>query len=196
MAGGSDKLVTIVTDDDINKAREQISNDLTEKAKKTLSGKLSKDEKLLDEAVKKEITKSSSSKKAQDQASEFDVSVSIKIQTLIVSEKQYTELLSYYLNKNVPSDKVLVQNSSDTTDISLISYDFASSMKVKASLTTKLTSKIDQSRLKQEIAKKDMQDAKTYLEGLDEIESASIQIWSFSKKLPPADRILLKTNHE
>lgn len=194
MVGGYDKFVSVVSDEDINKAKEEVAKELYEKAKEELKNKLAKGQKFLEGAVNQEIIDSSSSVKSGTQVSEFEMKVKVKISTLVVFEKDYKELLSKFLESTLPSDKTLVSTSSDTISLALISYDATTqSMRVKAKIKTKIAPKINENKLKEAIAKKPTSEAVEYLKSLHEIENAQIKLWPvWSKKMPAADKIKIK----
>jgi hypothetical protein len=195
MSGGYDKLVTVVSEDDINKAKEEISKDLISKAKEELKKKLKKGQKLLEGAVLEETEEALPSVKAGTQTSEFEMKVKVKISTLVVNEEEYKSLLAKFLEDNLPTDKRLVSTPSDSTELVLIDYNPQFQvMRIKATLNTQIVSKINEERLKEEISKKSSQEAKSYLEAFEEIESASIKLWPFwAKKLPVPSRIKIQT---
>jgi len=194
MTGGYDKLVTVVSEEDLSKAKEEISKDLFAKAKEELKDKLEKGQKLLEGGIKEEILKAEPNVKVDTQTSEFEMKVRVKISTLVVAEKEYKSLLSHFLEKNLPSDKRLISTPTDSVELSLLDYNPTFQiMRLKAVLTTKVASKINEERLKQEIAKKSLGEATTYLQSLEEIEGVSIKLWPFTaKKLPAASKIKIK----
>ncbi|MCX6806613.1 MAG: hypothetical protein NT135_00600 [Candidatus Berkelbacteria bacterium] len=192
--GGYDKVVSVVSQDDINRARNEQAKNLANEAKETLKDKLDKGQKLLEGAVKEEVLSSSSSVQPDTQASDFDMKVKIKISTLFVDEKEYKSVITQFLETTLPSDKRLISGSSDSVELSLINYDDKTQvMRVKATINTKITPKIDEDRLKEAIAKKTVDEATSYLKTLNEVENAQVKPWPFwLHRLPVADKIKLK----
>ena len=194
MTGGYDKFVSVVSEDDIKKASEEVAKELYNKGKEELKSKLGKGQKLLEGAVKQETLSATSNVSADTQVSEFEIRVRVKISTLVVSEKDYRTLLSQFLERALPSDKRLVSSPSDSVELSLISYDSGSqTMKVKATINTKVAPKINEDRLKEAIAQKSPAEATAYLKSLSEIQDARIKLWpAWAKRLPQADKIKIK----
>lgn len=194
MSGGYDKFVSVVSDADINKAKEDYTKELFNKAKDDLKAKLDKSQKLLEGAVKGEVLSTSSSADPDTQANDFEIKAKVKISTLVVNENEYRSLLSQFLEKTLPSDKRLVSGAIDSVELSLISYDSQNQiMRVKANVNTQVVPKINEERIKESIAKKSESEATAYLKSLNEIESVQVKLWPYwMKKLPSTDKIKMK----
>lgn len=193
--GGYDKFVKVVSQNDLEKAAEELSKDLFDKAKKELKEKLEKGYKLLEGGTKDEILETSGNVKAETQTSEFEMKSKVLVSTLVVKESDYKSLLANFLEKSVPPNKKIVSTKEDVTSLSLLFYDKdTKTMTIKAEMTTKIAPKIDGERLKEDLAKKTKEKAKEYLNNLSEIESFEIKLWPlWSKKLPTSGRIKIKT---
>lgn len=194
MTGGYDKFVNVLSDEDLKKGESTLSKELVEKAKEELRSKLEKGQKFLEGGIKEEILESKWSPQVGTEANEFELKMKIKISTLLVLEKEYKELLLEALKKSIPSDQQLVSTSSDKIELSLLDYDLPNqTMKLKATVSTQVAFKLNEERLKEEIAKKTKKEGEDYLKGLKEIERAEIKIWPvWLKRLPSPSKIRIK----
>jgi len=190
MVGGYDKFVSVVSEDDINKAKDELIQDLANKAKEELKSTLKKGQKLLEGAIFQEVISVSTNVPVNTTVPDFETRVRLRLTTLAVAEGDYKTLLGQFLERVIPEDKQLVPGS-DSVSLNLIAYDaLKQTMRVRATINAKIAPKMDTERLKKAIAKKSISQATTYLKNLAEVESVQVKIWpSWAKALPSSEKI-------
>ncbi len=102
IAGGTSKDVTVVTSDDQKKLLANVSNQLKQKAKTELQGKLSGDFKVLAEGLAETVIKSSYSKAVNESASDFSLDLSAHYKGTAYSEGDLKLIVSKLVETNVP----------------------------------------------------------------------------------------------
>ena len=194
ITGGNDKYATVVSDEDIARAKTETEKEILDKAKDELNSNLEKGQKIIDGAIKTEIISSSPSVATNSEATQFEMKMKIKAMTMAVKEKDYNEVLTQFVESIMPFDKRLIGNATDSTSFSLNSYDNKNQiMKVKAEIKAKVASKIDENKVKSDVAKKPKEEAINYIKAINEVQDVSISNFPYwSKKLPQSEKIKIK----
>jgi len=190
MSGGSTQQLTIVSQSDINTAKEQLSKEIYTALHGDLSKKANGD-KILDSGIKDEIISSSSDKNIGDTADNFQMKVKVKSATISFKETDYRAMVVEALQSLVPADKELVLSSSDEIATSASELDLAhGQLKIKGSVKTRLAPKIDQTALKNSIKGKGSAEVESIIKQNPAIETVSTTFrpsW-WLKKVPSLDK--------
>lgn len=174
-AGGFTKDITVVSNDDINKAKDDLVRDLSDKNHQELIKKAD-GQVIIESTIKDETAAFSTDKKADEETNEFKASAKVKSSAFSFYENNYRELIAYLLQKEVPSGKELVPTSSDEMSITKKESDFnQGTMKIAGLVKTHLAPKIDQSALKKAIKGKNAQEAELILKQNNDIETVEFQ---------------------
>lgn len=180
MSGGSNKQITIVSSDDINRAKEDLKNSLAQKNKDEIVKKADKQQ-IIESSIENDVVSFSADKKDGDEASQFNATLKLKSRTISFSETDYKELLTKSLAQYIPQDKELVLNGQDEVSVSSTQNDFGQGiMKLSGTIKTKLAPKIDQNVLKNSLSGKNQEQAESYLKsvtGVDKVEISFRPSW-------------------
>jgi hypothetical protein len=175
LSGGTSKNVTVVTSDDQKKALAALAADLRSQAQGKLQGQLSGDEKILSEALTEKITNTSYSKKVGDQATDFNLDMTIHFTGTAYSDNDLKSIVSQLVQTNVPDGYQLNLAGTQTqADVSTLQPDgkLIFLAKFKASLTPKL----DENKVKDQIKGKSPTQAAKIIQGFDNVIGSDISL--------------------
>lgn len=185
--GGTTKQINIVTQTDINTAKEdaqkQIEQALLQKAIETSD----RNQRIVDKAYKIEVISANPSPAVGGEATEFELKVKAKITALAFTEDDLTKLAETVLADEIGSSKEIVEKSSLTAAAEFVEGDFTKgTVKIRVSGEAYIATKIDDNAVKIEIAHEKNDVALDYLKSIDGVKDAIIekQFPSFYKRIP------------
>ncbi|MDO8513450.1 MAG: hypothetical protein Q7S37_03030 [bacterium] len=186
LAGGSTKEVTIITQADIDKATSDITKSLYAKALtdlKTKSGQAT----FLQEALKNEIVETSSNTEVGTEASDFTFTAKTKSSILIFDNGKLNDLITQDLTSKISKDQSLLTTDTKNLKIIVISSDpQAGLMKISLTASGKIVPKIDESKIKADLAGKTRSQVESYFQDTPDIKMIDIKLnppW-WLKKMP------------
>jgi len=176
-SGGTTKELTIVAQADINQAKTTLETELFERLKNDLNAKVEQNKQLVEEAVKKETEKFTTSAAAGNEVKEFNAKVSGKMSGLVFDKILVSEILNEALKKQTEKKEVIDNGLSgaivkpENIDWALGKADFLLQAK------SFLGEKVDYEGLKKKIRFKDLEEASKILKETPQIESFEIKNW-------------------
>jgi len=192
MTGGIVGKVRVVSEEDIQGAKDILSIELKEKAKKELEKRIPSDLKILKDATLEEIKESSSSVEANQPAEKFTLKIKVAAKVLGFNEDDAISLINDNLKEKISKDKSLIPDSIEleytTTDINLEKGTAGLTCQIKEDVAWK----IDIEKIKQELKGKSEANIRQYLISQPEIDSAKIIFWPFWVKKMPSKESKIK----
>jgi len=177
MTGGY-KEISVVTQDDIDKAKNNLVSELYEKVTGQLEEEMPEDQVLILEGAKKEVLNfSSTSEAGQENINEFEITAEVKVTTLKFARQELLELASQKLKNEVSQGKELQSTDEQTLKYTLKGIDLGKAQAtvdtyLEGTMSLKLTSKIfDKARLIG-LNEKELKD---YFGQFDDIEKIEIK---------------------
>lgn len=173
-SGGTSKEVKVVTDEDQKKLLATLAATLRKQAQQQLQGKLKADQKILEEALTEKITKKSYSKNINDQASEFNLTLSISYKGIAYSDADLKSIVAKLVDTNIPEGYQLDLNDTETqADVSKMENN---QLIFLARFKAKLAPKLDIEKIKQEIKGQTPVKAADILRSYDNVLESDIQM--------------------
>jgi hypothetical protein len=191
MEGGFKGEVPKVTQEDLDRAKNILTEELFNAARETLKNQISTDSVLLDGATKEEVEENSSSVQAGTETKSFSFQLKVKSRALVFSKTDLDDFAREYILNKVAGDEK-IKSDSLQTNYSPESVDFnAGKIILKLNFSAKIYSDIDTNSLKQIIKNKTLTETKTILENQPKVEKVDLKPWPFwVKKVPDnLDRI-------
>lgn len=188
-SGGSTKIINILSQDDFNSAKRELSEDLFSQALSDLKGK-SEGKIIVSEAIVKNITETSPSIKVGQEGSEFNLKMKVKVWTLSFTKENLDELVLSRFNSLVSSNREIL-NEKTKIDYNLSKVD-KKNEEIILSVKTEgfATAKIDQEQIKKDLSGKSKEGADIYLQNLESVSKFKIDLFpGWPAKLP-----ILKNN--
>jgi hypothetical protein len=192
-SGGVSRDVTVVTSDDQKKLLASLTSDLKKKASEDVQGKLDPGFKVLEEGLSEEIVKRSYSKNVGDQASDFTLNLTVNYKGTAYSEADLKSIVSKLVETNVPEGYELDLSKTETqADVSKLEKD--GKIIFLAKFKAKLMPKIDQAKIKKEIAGKTPQEAAERLRQVENVIGSNIELTP-SLPIPALQRLPFLSNN-
>ncbi|NCO43902.1 hypothetical protein GW889_00010 [Candidatus Berkelbacteria bacterium] len=184
LTGGSTQEITIVSADDVERAKESLRTEIADGAKKELTDQ-AKGLMLLDKAIQVETISATPSVGVDTKADSFDLTVKAKASGATFSETALRDVFLAQVKEKVPQDKELVLNETSQDEIVATVKELdtkVGTMTISGSIKTKIGPKIDIEPLRAKIAGKKQSEAITLLKSVSGIQDATIEIkprWMF-----------------
>ncbi len=179
-SGGFTKQVTIMTQADIDGAKEVVVGDLAKQAAEELH-KQAKDLKLIEEAVTSEVVSIETNPAAVDSETDyFDIKVKTKNEVMVFDEKAVQELVNTAIQAEVPEDKELLLGEGDEFVVSVSSTNYAEGqLTLESKVKTKIGTRIDAKAAKKGLAGKSEQAIREQLMTLP--NAKEVQVTTFPR---------------
>ena len=189
MIGGLVGKVKVVSEDDIQGAKDVLAVELKDVARKELEKRIPSNLKILKDTILEEIVESSSSVEADQPADEFTIEIKVTAKALGFIESDGVSLINDNLKGKISEDKVVL---SDTIEISYTIVDInleKGIAKLACEVKENIAWEVDTKKIKQELAGKNEIEVRQYLTSRTEIESAKIVFWPFwVKRIPSKEK--------
>jgi len=186
MKGGVKKETPKVTQEDLDRAKNEISKRAEEECRASLKNKIPADFDFLESASKTEILETFSLAKPEAELEKFTYQVKAISTALVFKTEDLKNFVNTFLSSEIPTGKIIHQESLK------INYSLEnvaiSQGKLILSLTleTKIYSDIEEVSLKRALERKSLAEAKIFLENQPQITKAQIRPWPFWVKKIPA----------
>lgn len=175
LTGGSTKEVTVVSEADLLSSLEKIKTRLITENKDELLKKIPSGDKYLEGAFREEFLELVPSAKVGDQIDKFTYRGKLKTTIISASEINLITVLSDRAESQLPKNRVLVQKDKATVSYALTTLDPSmASVAYTVTLNGKVSSQIDQGRLKKELAGKKIDQAKSIIGEFELLNSAEV----------------------
>ncbi len=175
LSGGTSKDVTIVTSDDQKKLLALASGNLRKKAREKLSEQITDDLKILEEGLAESNVSASYSKKVNDQATEFNLNLSVTYKGTAYSDADLKTMVSKLVQTNVPEGYMLnLQDAETQADVAKVDPD--GKVIFLAKFRAKLMPKLDVKKIKNDLAGKTPEQSVGILKQIENVISSEIKI--------------------
>lgn len=185
MSGGTTKEVTVVSQGDVNSAKDALAKEVGDAVTAEFTSK-SSELKIIDDTKKSEIVSSSASPDVNSEATEFSMTVKVTAKAIGFSMNDISTIISAEVTRQLGYTKSIIDDGSKTAEIGVESSDLATG-KITGTIRTNayVSSKLDENAIKIELAGQNDAKATNYLAGLDGVSSSKIEYWpAFIKSIP------------
>jgi hypothetical protein len=190
MSGGTNKLVTVVSDQDVESAKQKIADKSKDAATSDLKKQFSDDDlMLIPETITSSVSNVTASPKVGDEASEVTVTSTTVYTGLGVKESYLKTLVENSAKKQIDTSKQGISNDGLSKAIFKVEdKKSATDQKIRVQSTVSTGTQIDQDALKKEIAGKkkgDVQDLIGKLPGVKEVTVSYSPFWVYKTPSNP-----------
>lgn len=176
--GGSEKQVTVVSQEDLARLEKSLSDSLIEKSQAALQSKTASS-KLHQEAITKKVIGKTFDKKVDEEASLINLDMEVEVVATVYSEEDLQKVLSKNANKSAPQNFEARSENIEITNIS--AKKTIDSISLSGKYRLGLVPKINEQELKEKIAGKSIKEARSVLKEKPEVGEVEI---IFSPSLP------------
>ncbi|MBU1166894.1 hypothetical protein KKC60_00605, partial [Patescibacteria group bacterium] len=145
MTGGDKRTVRILSEEDLEKAKNELAEPIYAQALENLKSKVPADKSFFDSAVKKEIIETKSSKEVGAETEDFTLEVKVRVSTLIFNESDMEMVIKGVVEAAENEEKeVLTDGIQEGVEAELLNFDFESGkMGLKVKIEKTLAYRID-----------------------------------------------------
>lgn len=185
-SGGSTDIKTVVSADDISKAKTATESEAQDQAKADLKLKVETGQILKDEALTLKITESKSLVSQDAQASGFDYSVTVRAQGITYEEKVVKEAAISALSSKLQGQKTLLESDKGNFSYAVKKLDIENkTMLIATTVQKKAVPNIDLSKTPETLAGKTDSEIRGYFATIPEVDNVRIVFWPFWVKHAP-----------
>jgi hypothetical protein len=179
-SGGSSQEVNVVAPEDIEKARVAMEAHLEEELRAQLQQKQSDDIELLEHAVEFHTSQVSTSIPVGEQAGDFEVRMTMDVQALVFTRSDAEQLAQSQIHIDIPEGKHIIESRPATFTYSIDDVEFSEgSAELTVFIEHLLAFSIDAQAIEGQLLGMHEVDARTFLDGIDHIESYELRLWPF-----------------
>ena len=184
ISGGTTKEVKVVTQNDISRAYQSLSDDLIRRAKHELLEKYGA--KALDNAMAADVLEPRASASAGTEASEFQVSAKVRVRAFVFDEREVKSIVVQRIKRLLPENKVLEEGESArfSTQFANVSLEQGLGILI-ARYEGRIIYQVDREGLVGKLKGKNVEEMKEILLSRPEVESAKIKFYPFWVKRAP-----------
>jgi hypothetical protein len=194
MEGGFKGEIPKVIQEDLDRAKNILTEELFNAARESLKNQISTDSILLDGATKEEVVEGSSSVQAGTEIKSFNFQAKVKAEALVFNKADLDNFARDYILNKITGDERIKPDSLQI-NYSPESIDFNSGkITLKLTFSAKIYSDIETDSLKQIIKKKTLAETKSILENQPKVDKVDLKPWPFWVKRVPdnLDRIQIQ----
>lgn len=196
MAGGYTGKVKKVTDSDIQSAKEVLTKQLLDQAKKSLQGQIANDQVLVDGASIQNVVSASASLKPGAVADTFTQTAQVKASALVFKKQDIIDFVKSNINSQLTDDKTFLEDSITITH-NVKSFDLqGGKMALQLQASAKTYQTINTDSLVSLFATKSADQIKQVMDKMyaGAIAQLKINFWPFWVAKAPSDRSRIKVN--
>jgi hypothetical protein len=177
MTGGTTKTVSIVSQGDVNSAKDALAKETSDAVTAEFNSK-SSELKIVDETKKTEIVSSSASPAANAEATEFTMTVKVTTKALAYSINDVSAVITAEVNRQLGSTMTIIDDGSKSAEISIDSADINTG-KMSGTIKTNayVSAKMDEAAIKVQLSGLSDAKATNYLAGLDGVKGSKLEYW-------------------
>ena len=191
MTGGYIGKVKVVSAEDLQKAEENLTEELKDEVKQTLQEQIPTDLKLIEQGLKEKITKISTVEEGAE-VDNFNVEMSASVQALFFQEEDLKNLVDLNLISQIEDDKAPLSESQQI-DYGEIIIDWTEGeVTFNLHIDEEVVCQIDIISLKKDLAGQSEVEVRKYLANQPEIEKAKVTFWPFWVKRIPLQEKKIK----
>jgi len=192
MVGGFVGEMPQVTKEDLEKAKNTITDDVLKELRNSFKNKISTDFLLIDGASQEKITEVSFSAKSGDNLATFNVNISAFSQGLVFKTSDLENFTKEYLIVQIQKTPAFTQGNKKIKEGSLKTNSFVDKLELnkgKLSLNLEINAKIytdiDQDLLKKSLASMSRGEISNFFENQPQITRVEVKLWPFwVRKIP------------
>ena len=187
-SGGLSRQVAAVTKEDQDRLREALTEVLKIKAEESLKGKLVGDQKLAEGAIQFTVLEEVFDHEVDEEADRLGLTTTLTASTLVYSESKLMTLLEPLLSEFVPPDYTVFEAGEGIELGEVVATPVGNGdqeLKLQVKIRSYMVPRLEENRIKKELAGLSLTAAQDYLSRLPSIASFELTLW------PPLPRPLM-----
>ena len=187
MSGGDVGEFAQVSEQDLERAEKELYRKLENLLKQELVNEAGPDFSLLDQAIQTETLESSCSRKAGEQAEQFNCSLKAKSQVLAFAKSDLQGFAEKFISQEIDDSKSIKQDSIEVQAIVKEIDSQAKKIFLELEISAQIFTDLDIKSLKQALSEKSLKESEILLQTYPEIEKTKIRLFPFWAQTIPQD---------
>jgi len=201
MAGGYESKLKVVTAEDIDDAKNNLTQKLLNDTEEALKNKTSSSDLILfDNAITKDVIEASSSVKAGAEVDKFNYKIKVKISALVFKEPDLRKITKDYILSQISESKTILEKSLDLNYVPETIDLKAGKMVLNLKISTKIYPIVDKQAMSLSFMGKSSNDISDiiYSELNQQVDRLKVNLWPFWVKKAPKkqNKIKIELNFE
>ena len=200
MTGGNTEKIKIITEEDLNRAKDSILGKITQKGIEDIEKRIDGENMIVENTVQKEIIELKTNGEKGKEKDNFEMELRAKIMAMSFNKKEAEELTFTSLNKELSPEKFFI-NSDIENGVDFEGVDFNiehKQLSLKLHINKEVAWKIDEKIIKKSIKGKNKEEVVRYLLENSIGEDVKVDYWPFwVEKVPQIEKkikIILDTS--
>src|SRR3989344_4237094 len=178
--GGVSKEITVLSQEDIDKATLTLTENIIETAEDDLKKESSEDQRLITTGTTKEILAKTANKNVGDEVDKFDMTMIARISGLTYDEKNVRDLIVEKIDSVLSDDKYILEGAEQIVNARFKSLDLANGKGLLSiHFETSIAYKLDEKDLAQDLAGKNAFEIKELLLSRPEVDRVDVKFSPF-----------------
>lgn len=184
--GGTDDITRVVSEEDIEQAREGASKNIFVAAEAEIKEELKRGEELIPELVQNDIIDVVPSVSAGAKKDQFEMRVQSRSWVILVSRVDLFEAIANAAAFEIPEGKQVTENTVQNAKMEVVESNFLNhQIKLLITLDGRVGPEIDREAIVSDLANKSIAEAEELLRELPEVTSATVEMWpTFVTRIP------------
>lgn len=181
VSGGSSQEVAVASAVDHSKLLEDLQKELIDKAKETIRSRSGIDEVVVESALKTEVLEKNYSQAVGEQTEQVSLTLKVKLTTITYKGVDIQEFISQALSTLIPAEFTLFPGK---TEVEALNPKLKEGELIfTAKISAQVIPKIDEQKIREDLAGRNPGSAQEYLSALSDITSFELKLWP---NLPPS----------
>ncbi len=183
---GTDDITRVVSEEDINQAKEEASKNVSVAAETELSETLKRGEELLPEFVQNDVIDVVPSVSAGAKKDQFEIRVQSRSWVILVGQGEVDQAVANAAAFEVPEGKQITDNTVKNAKIEVVESNFLSHrITLLVTLDGRIGPKLDRDEVVAGLVNKSIDESEEILRDLPEVTAATVEIWpTFITRIP------------
>lgn len=174
LTGGFSKEVSVVSESDYNKAKEKISQELTDALNEEFEQKSNGSE-ILDKAIQNESIQIKSSAEIDSEANDFVIKINQRLRAIVFDRNLFDEFVLDVLEKQIQYDKMISLGPNDSVEPQNIETKYDEKLlNLNIEVKAKISSRVDTEKIKKDLLGKSQNQVSEYLNNLSGVSGFEI----------------------
>ncbi len=194
LSGGNSKIVVVVSQEDLDNAKDELIRELEPKVKEKLKKKAGDDMSVIDKLINFDVSEISKSMDVDAEVKNFDMSLNLKAKALVYNNKDLSSFLKDQILKELPAGQTIAESEfgpesqapGKGLEVEVRNFDInlgMADLKIKAVFP--VSEKIDLVKIKRNILGKREKEARRYILSLPNVKDVKfIFSLSLTDKIP------------
>lgn len=184
--GGTDEIKKVVSQEDIDKAKEAAAKDVFVAAEADLQKQLKRGEEINPAFIQNDVIDSTPNTNVGSTIDQFEMRVQSRSWTIAIKKNVVKQAIANAALAEVPEGKEITQRTIDSAKIDVVEGNFLTHrVNLLISLDGRVGPRLELPIITSHLVNQSVANGKTYLQGLTEVASSDITLWpSFIPRIP------------